>query len=139
MSASYGLNLPCLPQIVHPHHLIPPRVNHLDSDALVLARRERERFGPAELLKTLCVNNPFEGPRYLVPRLSVGEKRLGDAEGSTVIVAVKEPRRHLITASRAHRILYGVIDVHALHLDDILPVHRRFDFGARANPNTVNS
>ena len=78
-----------LTQIVHPHHLIPPWVNYLDRDALVFPGRERERFGPAELLKPLCVNNAFECLCYFVPRLFVGEKRLGDTEGSSVVVAVK--------------------------------------------------
>ena len=116
---------------MHLHHLIPPWIYYLDRDALVFSRRERQRFGPAELLKPLWIDNAFECPRYLVPRLFVGEKRLGDAEGSPVVVAVKEPRSHLITACGTYCVLYGVVDVHTLHLDDILPVPCYFDFGAR--------
>ena len=68
----------------------------------------------------------------------LGEKRLGDAEGSTVVVAVKEPRRDLVTACGTHRVLYGIVDIHTLHLDNILPVLCRFDC-VRGAPNTVNS
>ena len=105
------------PQIVHPHHLIPPRVDYLDGDALVFSRRKRKRFRPTEPLKLLWLNDTLECPCDFIPGLFVGKERLGDTERPAVVVAVNKPRRHLVSVCGTHRVLYGVIDVHPLHLE----------------------
>ena len=60
----------------------------------VFASSERQRLCPAEFLKPLWLNYAFERPCDFIPSLFIGKKRLRDAEGSTVVVAVNEPRRH---------------------------------------------
>ena len=98
---------------MHAHHLISAWVDYFDCDALVFSGREGQRFGPAELLETLWVNDAFECACYLSPRLFVGEEGLGDAEGSAVVVAVEKPRRYFVTACGASP--YSLRDCRYLH------------------------
>ena len=55
-------------------------------------------FCAAELLKLFFVDDTFEGAGDFVPRFFVGKEGLRDAEGSTVVVGIDEPRRDVVRA-----------------------------------------
>ena len=83
-------------QIMHPHHLIPARVDDFNSNTRMFPRRKRQRFCAAEHLKTLCVNYTLEVASDFVPRVFVGKEGLRDTEGPTVIIRINKPRCHLV-------------------------------------------
>ena len=88
----------------------------------MLTNRKRKGFCAAELLKLIFVDDPFKGAGDFVPRFFVGKEGLRDAEGSTVVVGINEPRRDFVRACGIHCVVYRVVDIHTLHLDDVFPV-----------------
>jgi hypothetical protein len=73
----------------HPHHLVPPKVYHLDSNSSMLAGLEGEGDGAPHLLQRLGVNLGLKRPLEFLPRLIIaGEEGLADVEGLGVVIGV---------------------------------------------------
>ena len=89
------------------------------------------RFGAAEIIKLLWIDDALQGAGNFVPGFPVGKKGLGDAEGSAVVVGVNEPCRHPIAPFGGHHVVDGIVDIDALHLDDVFVLVRRCDFCTR--------
>ena len=100
---------------MHAHDLVPAWVNDFDGDASVFSNRKRERFCAAEFLKLVFVDDTFERASDFVPCRLIGKEGLRDAEGSTVVVGIDEPRRDLVCPCGIHCVIYGVVDVYTLH------------------------
>lgn len=82
---------------MHPHRLVPARVDHLYGDAPVLAGAEGERLGPGERLPRLLVHRPLERSRDPAPRLAGRERmpfglRGGIGRGEQVVGTNLGPR-----------------------------------------------
>ena len=107
---------------MHAHHFVSTWIDDFDGDAGMFSSREGKRFCTAELLKAIFVDDTFEGAGDFVPCAFVGKEGLGDAEGASVVVGINEPRRDFVRTRGTHCVVYGVVDVHTLHLDDVLSV-----------------
>ena len=127
---NYIVSVSLLAEVVDAHDLVPARVDDLDGDALVFARWKRQGGRAAETLKTLLINDAFEGAGDFAPGFLVGKEGLGDAEGPVVVVGINEPRRHLIAPFGGHHVIDGIVDIDALHHHEILTFLRRIKFGA---------
>ena len=107
---------------MHAHHFVSTWINDFDGDARMLTSREREGFCTAELLKAIFVDDTFEGAGDFVPCAFVGKEGLGDAEGASVVVGINKPRRDFVGTRGTYGVVYGIVDVHTFHLDDVFSV-----------------
>ena len=99
---------------------------------------KRQGGRATEVFKTLRVDDALQGAGNFAPGFLVGKKGLGDAEGPAVVVGVNEPRRHPVAPFGGHHVVDGIVDINALHRDDVLVVLRHLIF-VRGSPNTVKS
>jgi hypothetical protein len=103
--------------MMHPHDIIPARVDHFDCGASMLAGREWQRDRTTEGSEPFGVNHAFQCPCQLLPGILVREKRLRDAECPPVVVGIQELRRDFVGVRGPDGIVHRVVDVHALHLN----------------------
>ena len=92
---------------------------------------KRQGGRAAEVFETLRVDDALQGAGNFAPGFLVGKEGLGDAEGSAVVVGVNEPRRHPVATFGGHHVVDGIVDIDALHRDDVLVVFRHFNFCTR--------
>ena len=83
---------------------------------------------PLKFSKRSGSMTPFRARAILLQGFLVGKKGLGDAEGSAVVVGVNEPRRHPVAPFGGDHVVDGIVDINALHLDDVFVLVPRCDF-----------
>ena len=121
----------CSPEVVYAHDLIPAGIDDFDGDAPMFAGWERQGGGAAEVFETLRGDDALQGAGNFAPGFLVWKEGLGDAEGSAVVVGINEPRRHPVATFGGHHVVDGIVDIDALHRDDVLVVFRHFNFCTR--------
>jgi hypothetical protein len=69
---------------------IVARVDHLDGDPAVVARRKGQRYRTGELRKGLLVQRATQGLADFFPGILTQEEGLTDSEAATVVIAVQK-------------------------------------------------
>ena len=107
-------------EFYHPHHLIPPKIDHLYSNPFMFAGFEGEGAGGAHLFEGFGIYLGFEGALEFVPCFGVtGEKGLADVEGHAVVIGVQEPGGHILAPGGMDLPRERVVDVYTPQLHHI--------------------
>ena len=112
------------------HDFVAAGVDDFDGDASAIAGGEGQGDGAAETFETLFVNDAFERSGDFAPGFAVGKEGLRDAEGASVVVGVDEPGGYSVGAFGGHGVVDRIVDVDALHRDDVFAIVRGADLGA---------